>query len=529
MIPLDLKRLVDHEVELFGLDLEAVWKVIQAFIRHCDAFSSDRGDLQVESDEERQKFRISSPYVFPMAREHPEHSVELALTSLLRRPRILKHALRRTWLAWQELHGEVNLDDMMVYDTVHTVSSTAIAFIRDNWGILTSEAQSDRNERRKKVEQAWENQVARMNADEQQWLTTLLGYMFPLLRDFPSGMPRAQGITKERYWSRIANGWIEPGGVLDQKILKDVKAWKDSGDASAIVERLTTDVGYTGVFEQLFEYGRPARLSVTGDDVLRLASLLFEQMRVKFGAKADSDSCPGFIPLWRLQSRGRRFKDYAAWLWAEMEKTMQVSINLRNDLEYYWGSRKYSPLEEDARRKLRQQTAEWAQEHLDSTGLCAVLEGAPNWALLHFVAGAPHDAKNAEPVWDEWRWLSQPLLMCIEVRPVVMIPQACCIFLDAGQRFRDHMEEDGVHESRTETVYTIKRDWMWQFFGDAINCGKFIDLILAGGPFEEQWSAETATLVQQVREQTTVWRREGLKPPQIGGGSKDSQSDDGEA
>ena len=70
---------------------------------------------------------------------------------------------------------------------------------------------------------------------------------------------------------------------------------------------------------------------------------------------------------------------------------------------------------------------------------------------------------------------------------------------------------------------------MWQFFGDAINCGKFIDLILAGGPFEEQWSAETATLVQQVREQTTVWRREGLKPPQIGGGSKDSQSDDGEA
>ncbi|GAG32929.1 unnamed protein product, partial [marine sediment metagenome] len=253
--------------------------------------------------------------------------------------------------------GEVNLDDLLVYSAIHTVSSRGIAFIRDHWHFLASVSETDNGMNRKEaIDASWNARMSGLSDGDKKWLWVLLQDLFPGL-EIP-GLPKAQGISKERYWGRIANGRIEREGVRDQKVIKDVKTWKETGDASAVVEQLMTDSEYTKVFESLFEYGTPTQITVRSEDILTLASRLFEEMRGKFGVQAKSDCCPGFIALWRLQSRGRRYRDYESWVWSEMQRTLPVSLLMSNDLEYYWASRKYSHLKEDEIGRIRQRTAE---------------------------------------------------------------------------------------------------------------------------------------------------------------------------
>ena len=163
MISLDLKRLLDHEVELFGFDLERVWAVIQTFVDYCDRYSVERGDIQVAGHEELERLRKRSPSTFLLARMLPEPPMVHALTELLRHPRILKHAMRRTWLVWQSLHGEVSLEDLLVYSTIRTVSYSARSFIRDRWHLL---ATPDR-QKKTDLKAAWESWVSDCGADEE--------------------------------------------------------------------------------------------------------------------------------------------------------------------------------------------------------------------------------------------------------------------------------------------------------------------------------------------------------------------------
>lgn len=510
MIPLDLKRLLDHDVELFGFDLEAIWKVIQAFVRHCDQFATEQGDIKVATKEELRKFQSDNPYRFILARDYPEQSVELALTELLRQPRILKHALRRTWKSWQTLHGEVSLDDLLVYNTIHTINSDAVAFIRDHWSSLALDRESDQDKKKKSnLPNLWKASMSRASDQEKIWLWSLMNFLFPGLESYANS--KLQGIERERCWHRISNSRIKPKEVRDQQVLKNMKAWKDSGDASAIVQGLMTDSQYTSVFEDLFETQRAGTITLEGEELLKLATLVIERMRKYFGRDANPDKCPGFIALWRLQHRGNRhFTNYAKWLWAEVEKTLVVSLRLSNELEYYWGSKKYSQLNTADLEQIRLQVVQWANKNINAESLCRTLSSETPHALLHFMAGAPHDGKLSEPMWEKWLWISDVILNALNRDPKLMIPQVTVLFSKSEGKIRDNLLDD---ESilRTMTIYHLKKDWVRRLFRDSTQRHQFAEAILKPTSNEETWPSDIQDMISKIRKEIGTWQYEGLE------------------
>ncbi len=510
MISMDLKRLLDHEVELFGLDLANIWKVIQAFAVHCDLYSAEHGDIQIASEDEQKVSRQDDKYWLYIAREYPDRSVELALTSLLRLPRILKHALRRTWLAWKSLHGEVSLDDLLIYSTIHTANSEAVAFLRDHWPTLVSERDQNPQHRMKVDLQAmWNAHMRRASDSEKQWLWSLVKSLFPAVEDHWS-RKKAQGADKERYWSRITNGIIEAGAVRDQRVLQDVKNWKASKNTSTIVSCLMDDSQYTSVLEDILDYQRPSTVNLAGDDVLVLATALFEEMCHTSGVRASSESCPGFIALWRLQSRGRRFTDYDGWLYAEIEKASRISLHLQNDLEYFWGSVRYSALNVEGRTQMRHRIAEWAHASVDAEFLCRTLPAEFPYVLRHFVLGPPLETEVPEPDWQRWSWIADILLKAIQCNPLLMIPQAVMLLTEQDQRIRYRQPGEEEGHARMETICRINRAWVKALFPEAKARQRFADVILESLPDEGAWTVDNQAIVRQFCEDLHGWRKEGL-------------------
>ncbi len=507
MISLDLKRLLDHDEELFGFDHEAVWEVIRTFVLYCDRYASKLDDLQVASDKELAFFRESNPYRIDIAKRHPDTSFEIALTELLRRPRILKYALRRTWLAWKSLHGEVNLDDLLVYSAIRTSSTEAVAFIRDQGHQLTSNADREDKEA---IKGLWDAQMRGVSDKECAWLWRMMESMFPSL-DRTGGRTKTQGISKERYLPRIVNGRIEGDGFRDQMVIKDVAKWKESKSDSSLIDGLVSDTKYASVFEDLFYNDRPAQIGLNGEDVLCLASQLFEVIRDGFGAQANSDSCPAFITLWRLQNQGRQFKNYEEWLWSEMKKTLPISLLLVNEVEYFWASPNYSPLDGDARDRLKDRMLDWAKEHLDLKELCRLLTDVPVHVLYYFILGSRTPKLTREQRLNSWQWFGPVLLDSLSHRGNVMIPQAVFLFSSGEHRLRDDgFDEQSPYRSQFETVHSLRKDEVAQLFTDLQSRRRFVDLIMQSSTDEEEWPTDTQVMVSQIRAELAVWLKEGL-------------------
>jgi hypothetical protein len=174
-----MNRILLHEIELFGLNKKAIWQVIQTFVQHCETFSSKTGDILVADQGELRTLRLDIDYVFLNLFESNEEKIETAIAQLLRQPRMLKAALRRTWMAWQQLHGEVSLSDLLVYHVIHAVDANAIAFLRDHWSQLASRSDKNQQERQAKVRSQWEAHVLTTGDRHRERLWLLIQQLFP--------------------------------------------------------------------------------------------------------------------------------------------------------------------------------------------------------------------------------------------------------------------------------------------------------------------------------------------------------------
>ncbi|MBA2585795.1 MAG: hypothetical protein H0U99_04850 [Chthoniobacterales bacterium] len=61
-----------------------------------------------------------------------------ALASLISNPRVLKFTLRRLVAAWQDLHGEVNIDLLLISSALRSAASPAFSFLVENYDRIRS-------------------------------------------------------------------------------------------------------------------------------------------------------------------------------------------------------------------------------------------------------------------------------------------------------------------------------------------------------------------------------------------------------
>lgn len=429
---IDLNRLCESREEMPLPDPQDIWGVVKAVIRICDDFSAEHGDICPESDERMRTLRSDT---LSMAFKRELGDLSYAIAMLMRSPRTLKSALRRTWAVWQRLHGEVFFDDLLVFNVVYSLRKSLLDRLSAIRSAIVSQPLVIGKRSPTPAATDLSDVLSDLPREAQDYFRILLEALMPETDEGRKGAGAIQGVALTRYWNRVVAGEVEDGGVRDQRILADMKAYKESGDPTELAKHLLSDQEYTDAFEYLAGRVRGQELSLLGEAeepkvFLQLVSHFFSALLNAQKVQITSESSPGFITLWRLVKRiGGSPEDYAAWLWHEMETAMPLSLRFAFELYHYWGSTQYTPIGDKLRYgQIRKGMYDWSRENFTVQYLHSNLTHCP-WVLYWWVFQPEGASKmdESEVSKQGWGWLGLKLVEGARTAPDAFLPAICAL------------------------------------------------------------------------------------------------------
>ncbi|MEX1042500.1 MAG: P-loop NTPase fold protein [Pirellulaceae bacterium] len=364
-----------------------------------------------------------NPLTGLLLRDHEEFSTPHSVALLLNTPRSLRHALARTFSAWQTLHGEIDFNDLLAVNILRFGAPECFQFLwrqRDRLGSAPAQNSSDLPSRVEGIRQAVLDDWIRTIENVEWNPTAAIKVMQFLLSDTEywlkssehSGYSKGglQRIFEDRYWRRAINEAIDATDVRDQEVIRDIQEWQKSPDsATALTTGLTSSSQYGDVWESLaggFFANQP-------DLILLLCEQVIQRILEEHGASSYDDS-PGFIHAWRFANRRvPRQLENRIWLQNRISEAACVSIRMVYDLWYFFGqSSSYSILRFEDLEVVRQRTLD-AVKALITDGHSIVSRLHPRASstlyMLVFDSGNHSEEKFlTDP--ESWSWLGHPIL-----------------------------------------------------------------------------------------------------------------------
>jgi len=400
-----------------------------------------------------------------------------AAAQLLRTPRALKHALRRTDLAWAVLHGEVDFDHLLAVNVIRVSAPEAFDFLLSNWDTLEEmmdnsnglAEKSSTEQKQKRLRAEWKK-IIRKAKWKARAAHRVLEFLMPKIREiFRKGSTstittRRQGITFERYWQRIVNEAIDENEIRDQEILRDMQEWKNKQDSSCtVISKLFDAKGYLPIWEDVVV----RFLQRDSTLILKLAEQVLNKLRAEHGAKASGlEPSRVMIGVWSVSNRTvQKNEDSSKWLGQQIKATIPISLSLVNDLYYYWASQRSGITDLEGRKELRRMIHTEVQRHYNSGDvLIKVVNPDVKWCVSQLVF-PPGDSEEAVPSvleLNDWSFLGPILLDALRKRPDVFAFQI------------GHLIAEGRAGTVT-TVWVTNLDRFNTLFG--VNSQEVIDLI----------------------------------------------------
>ncbi len=428
---IDFTKLCDHIEILRDFDPAWVAALIDAVRSRCLNASEFRHVATVSHDHspwEPSLIGFMSSYDIVTPAE--------AAARLLRTPRALKHALRRTSVAWRRLYGEVDLDQLIAVNILRHGAPEAFDFLVRHWDQLhaaptSSSVQRDSLPRiSERLTAEWLRATANVDWEPRAALT-LLVRLLPAASQYlghPTGPDRfdpEQGIGHRRYWLRVVNEEIDPSDVRDQTVFRDISNWRVSYVVpSALIDGLASGGDYVAVWEHYAAktFGLESSL------VLVLADQVLAGYRTPRGARAlgwNGQSDPArpvfperaFSALW-LYANGHVMRDDASrdWLENQVRLAMPTSLSLVNDLYYYWASARNGIVRLEDRAHVRGVIYYLAQEQLRTAD--ALLRVLPttgiHYCLYQLVFTPDSDERPSDySGLPHWAWLGPVVLEAV--------------------------------------------------------------------------------------------------------------------
>ena len=252
------------------------------------------------------------------------------LATVLSTPRSLKHVLHRIDNAWKELHGEVEIDDLIILSTLRHSAPATYQFIITN--IDMARAKSDGLEQGSldRFKERWNTVLKKEeHVNAVRRLVDLLG--IEQLRA-PAPNPIAdkcpQGVHVEGppdYLARIASGRVEEGAVRDQLVLRHIEQSRLGNRdiiGKRLVERTTLGDRYRAIWQRFHSPSRKELIEIV-DHVIDLL--------IKEYAPDISPVDPALLVLSRKAWRQSLFDlDLVAedWLRSRAERSVRKSLSL---------------------------------------------------------------------------------------------------------------------------------------------------------------------------------------------------------
>ena len=486
----DISRLCERIEPVHRIERGLVLRVVGAFRTHCLALAEERGDVQ-PAHESTLNF---------LGALHEWRSLDLdmlngrtpvsALAEVLITPRALKQAMRHTWHAWNDLHGEVDFDDLLICHVIRAVSPSAFDFLMENYGALSADTRDAKQ--RDEITSAWNAQIRDCSLDGRERLWILVGFLFPAIAVASRSPSPPQGVRRTVYWERVIRGRVAER-VRDQDVLRAVATWKRDRGETLLASKLAADTAFAEGFERVIEGYPRAEFSLTHAEYRRLTSQVVAIGIREHHAESCDDAVPGFIPLWRSARALQENDGVGEWLWEEIEKAFPCSLAMANDLEYYWGDDKRTRFPKNEREQIRSRTIAWAREHMTAEMLAQNLGRTDPAALYQFVTRRHVDSAREFEA-QSWRWLVPRLIGAMGIAPNVVTRQVCLLL----SRSRSGRDRDASKQWHGVTGHELDKSLLEELAPQETERKALLErLAAATGPTDED-DSQMRSIVQGV-------------------------------
>jgi hypothetical protein len=386
-----------------------------------------------------------------------------ALVALLDTPRALKHVLRRVDYAWDNLHGEAELDDIIIVSALRHGAEPAYRFLLADIDAARHEP-DDMFPRTKDVKDEWTRALATVPAASAAQKLVDLMQVEQLSKDtIRAGTDSPQGLQVSEpvdYFRRIVAEELSPSELRDQEVLRDIDQWKESR-RGPLLDRLLQSSEADDEYARLWEHFSDRH---TDAELMELVERLVARIKERDGSAAAADH-RALIGLWRRCNRRLRQNEHVDWLRALIVDAIPTSLHLLNGLFYYWTGQ-YGIVDDAAKADIRRSIVEAVRAAI-RTGddLARVLTSQHPYLIGRLITQTGGDPSVA--AFEAWRdYLPTLIIDGARKHPNVLIPELANM---AGDEQSGVVAAGGEYPPKFINRYGIDRARMTALFGDRLD------------------------------------------------------------
>ena len=446
-----INRISDHVEIIPRLSFGHFAEIYESFREYClKAFD----DIPLEGEESRYR-RIITGNIKASNKLEREMAVSTSdkadiIATLVETPRNLKHALRRTYEAWQSLHGEIEFDDLFIANAIRVSELGVFNFIHENISdIRWLGRQGTKKEEEQKERDALKEKLKLANVMEspsrQEAIEILLKFLFPYWKYSPIYTNAAiQGFSKidpTDYWERMVREKLDDEEISDQEVARAIINWKENKDDLPVYKNLrlaqaiSEIIGFPDKLKQLGE------LLLDTEQVHKLTSQLFQIVFREKGLK--DENFPGSNELHKLMSSIELKRSFSSkedlvspfnhftWLVEEVNKLFPYSLLIAARVYNYWSL--WSALDpsytEDYNTAYRTVLEKAKSCYSDNNTFINAIKADDN-AVSEFIRTLLNKHRNdPQFVPNDWRWLKDLLINNMQTNYSIIVPQILEAFI----------------------------------------------------------------------------------------------------
>jgi hypothetical protein len=445
-----INRISDHVEIIPKLSVGHFAEIYETFRDHCLKIFDD---IPLEREENRYQ-RIITGNIKERNGINRQMGVRTSdeadkIATLIETPRNLKHALRRTYEAWQSLHGEIDFDQLFIANVIRVSELGVFNFIHENisdirWldrqGTKKEEEQTERDALKEKLKNVIKS------PSRQEAIETLLKYLFPYWKYSPINTYAAiQGFSKDNptdYWERMVREKLDDEEISDQDVARAIINWKENMDDLPVYKDLRLAQALneiTGLPDKLEQFGE---LLMDTTQVHKLASQLFQ---IVFREKDLKDEYfPGRNELKKLMASIELRRSFSSkedlvspfnhftWLVEEVNKLFPYSLLIAARVYDYWFL--WSALDpsytEDRNTAYRTVLEKAKSCYSDNNTFINAIKADDN-AVSEFIRALLNKRRNdPQFVPNDWRWLKDLLINNMQTNYSIIVPQILEAFVN---------------------------------------------------------------------------------------------------
>lgn len=370
---------------------------------------------------------------------------------LLDNPRSLKRVLSSIVDAWSRLHGEVDLDELIIVTCLREVAPTAfdyLATFRTSFNAVKPssdravEAQDERKMQRiAYLKERWLHAASQSEHDAQT-LGRLIGELVYSSTHITGcevnkaqrlqSIADSKGEVSDIYWGRLTSLALMENEPKDQEVLLAMKNAKD-GDVRLLVEGMSASSGFGDLVLRLQKWNYPLNSPI----ILRLVSGGLRKMHpIEFGIHGHRPKrYENVISLLMDELKGRDDDFPVDWLEDEMVACLPYHLREADELFEDFRRNLMNPAAFERVRHTFNKRLRFACKHLVASEFAKCFPSNYPWLLAHLVKlNGSQNPQTCLTGWEHWKWMKSALLEALSEQPEIIVPQIICAFGQSNAR-----------------------------------------------------------------------------------------------